>query len=327
MSSRPLASPLTAGAVSAPDNRTSRRQFLATAGAVAAAASLRPPALLAQLGAPTAAPATTTLRVDTARLINAFEPDQALGSSMDELSPETAAKIYTPEIIRASLSAGWGPITYRNHTELAVEAWHWNPAGAWSDAAHQRGYFTGNATPSAQPIDISYGYPLPRRGTTRDGGASGGYSRLTDGDPQSFWKSNPYLTQRYTGEPDARHPQWVVLDLGAELPVNALRIDWCEPRATRFEIQYWTGDDPMNWEGQYSPGGAGVASQANGRWNAYPSGRIEDGAPGRVLLRLIAEPLPVRWLRIVMTESSGLPCPDANPNGDPRDRCGYAIHQ
>lgn len=315
-----------------PVSGPSRRTFLAAAGAAAAAASLCPPALLAAVAIAEPPPAAeATLRIATGKPINAFDPDQALGSSMDELSPQTAAKIYTPAIVKASLSAGWGPISYRNHTELAIEAWHWNPEGAWSDAAddpaHPRGYFTGNARPSARPITRSYGYPLPRRGTTRDGGASRGYSRMTDGDSTTFWKSNPYLTQRYTHEPDSRHPQWVILDLGAELPVNALRIDWCEPRATRFEVQYWTGGDPMSWEAQYSPGGAGVASQANGRWNAFPQGLIANGAPGSVLLRLIAEPLPVRWLRILMTESSGLACPEANPDGDPRDRCGYAIHQ
>jgi hypothetical protein len=49
---------------------------------------------------------------------------------------------------------------------------------------------------------------LPHQGVTRDDGID---SRLTDGDPNSFWKSNPYLTQAYTGESDALHPQWVFL--------------------------------------------------------------------------------------------------------------------
>jgi len=31
---------------------------------------------------------------------------------------------------------------------------------------------------------------------------------MTDGDESSYWKSNPYLTERFTGESDALHPQW-----------------------------------------------------------------------------------------------------------------------
>jgi hypothetical protein len=128
--------------------------------------------------------------------VNSFDPDKSLGSSMDELSIEVIQKIYTPEMVRQWLAAGWGPITYRNHTELAIEAWHWNSKGTWSDSAHQRGYFVGDAEPT-EFIHDSFAYPLPHRGTTADGGASNGAGRLTDGDPATFWKSNPYLTKAY----------------------------------------------------------------------------------------------------------------------------------
>ena len=50
-------------------------------------------------------------------------------------------------------------------------------------------------------------------------------------DPNTFWKSNPYLTKAFTHEDDSLHPQWIIVDLGKYHDVNAIRIDWCEPSA------------------------------------------------------------------------------------------------
>ena len=70
---------------------------------------------------------------------------------------------------------------------------------------------------------------------------------MTDGDESSYWKSNPYLTQRFTGESDALHPQWVILDLAQTQPVDSIRIAWAEPYATQFVVQHWVGvEDPMH---------------------------------------------------------------------------------
>src|SRR5581483_6635834 len=67
-----------------------------------------------------------TIRVDTSHPINSFDPDRALGSSIDVLSRIDIDRVFTPHIIQESLSAGWGPISYRNNTELRIAAWHWN---------------------------------------------------------------------------------------------------------------------------------------------------------------------------------------------------------
>ena len=127
-----------------------------------------------------------TVRVDTApaRAIR-FDPDLALGSSMDILLANQLDAVYSEPVLKESLSAGWGPITYRQNTELTVAAWHWNPNGTWSDAAHQSGYFTGSSEPK-EFLRRSFGYPLPHRGNTRGDGSADKFSRLTDGDPRRF---------------------------------------------------------------------------------------------------------------------------------------------
>src|SRR5215467_75931 len=121
-----------------------------------------------------------TVDVSAAKAM-AFDPDKALGSSLDILPAKHLEKVFSAETVKQSLSAGWGPITYRQNTELSIGAWHWNPQGSWSDSANKSGYFTGSAEPGEE-IRMSYGYPLPHRGNTRNGGASRGYSRLTDAD-------------------------------------------------------------------------------------------------------------------------------------------------
>jgi len=241
-----------------------------------------------------------------------FDPDQTLGSSLDILPAKHFEKVFSPETIKQSLSAGWGPITYRQNTELSIGAWHWNPSGSWSDVEHKSGYFTGNTDP-ANEIRMSYGYPLPHRGNTRNGGASRGYSRLTDGDAASYWKSNPYLSSKFTGESDALHPGWIVVDFGAAQAIDAIRISWADPYPTKFLVQYWPGgDDPMN-------------KPVAGLWNSFPQGDISNGKGGSPLLRLAAQPIRVRFLRILMMESSNT-C-DTHGGSDPRNCVGYAASE
>src|SRR3954469_6185806 len=218
----------------------SRRKFLGAATA-AASISIMPAELRGAAKLAAAGENPSTIRVSSSITPILFDPDQALGSSMDILSHDVVEKIYTEPMVKQCLSAGWGPITYRQNTELSIGAWHWNPNGTWSDPINKRGYFTGS-TEFKDPIRHSYGYPLPHRGHTRNGGAEHGYSRLTDGNPDSYWKSNPYLSSKFTGQPDSAHPQWIVIDLGAIEPVSIMRIDWGVPFARSYEVQYWTSE-------------------------------------------------------------------------------------
>src|SRR5882724_13477316 len=86
-----------------------------------------------------------------------FDPDLPLRTSLDILPAKQFEKVFSPETIKQSLSAGWGPITYRQNTELSIGAWHWNPEGQWSDATRRSGYFTGNPKPGSSPLRMSYG--------------------------------------------------------------------------------------------------------------------------------------------------------------------------
>jgi F5/8 type C domain len=237
--------------------------------------------------------AAQTVRVDiTPAHAIRFDPDKALGSSMDILPTSLVDTVYSEPIVKESLSAGWGPITYRQNTELTIAAWHWNSNGAWSDAEHQSGYFTG----SAEPKDFlrhSYGYPLPHRGDTRSDDSANKYSRLTDGDLTSYWKSNPYLTQKFTGEADLLHPQWIVIEFGTPQDIEAIRIDWANPYARKYAVQYWVGEDPMT-------------KPTAGVWEMFPGGEMADGKGGTVNIRLASAPVRARYLRIWMTESEKL---------------------
>jgi hypothetical protein len=248
-----------------------------------------------------------TVRVDAtpSHVINSFDPDSALGSSIDVLSRYEIDKIYTPHILEESLSAGWGPITYRNNTELRMTAWHWNENGTWSDPAHKSGYFTGSPE-LKEPIRYILAYALPHRGF------SAGDDRPMQSPHPGYWKSNPYLTSKFTGESDALHPQWVVMDLKAERPVNAVRIAWADPYARTYQVEYWVGTDALDFD-----------DGPQGEWKTFPSGAVKDARGGTVTLKFGDTPVATRYLRVWMTESSNT-C-DEHGSGDVRNCVGYAI--
>ena len=168
-------------------------------------------------------------RCDPAHVANTFSPPHSLGAAIDRLRTGTPDHLLTDPLLKEILGAGWQTVTYRQNTELMVEAWHWNPCGNWSNPEKQEGYFIGQRGADGEMIRHSWAYPLPHRGFSR--GDGNGWSRLTDGDLNSYWKSNPYLTRAFTGEDDSLHPQWVMIDLGSKMDVNAIRIAWAEPYA------------------------------------------------------------------------------------------------
>jgi len=251
-----------------------------------------------------------TISIDISHPTNHFIPDETLGAGVDRIAVEAIDKDLQQPMLDKTLASGWQPVTYRQNTELAVEAWHWNPQGTWSDASG-KGYFTGSATPT-ETIRYSYGYSLPRRGFTRNDGTDNvGFSRLDDGDLNTFWKSDPYLTHQFTGESDGLHPQWIVMDLAQVQQVDSIRIAWGEPYAQRFLVQYWTGDDP-------------IKAPTRGTWVTFPRGNV-DGSGKIETIRLSMTAMPVRFIRVLMTLSSNT-C-DADGPSDPRNCAGFAIRE
>ncbi len=186
-----------------------------------------------------------------------------------------------------------------------MAAWHWNPKGQWSDPNSQSGYFTGS-TEAGEPIRYILAYALPHRGFSSSG------DRPVSGPHLSYWKSNPYLTSGFTGESDALHPQWVVVDLKSEQPVNAVRVAWASPYARAYRVEYWKGNDALDFD-----------AGPQGDWIPFPSGILHKSSGGAVILKLGKPPVSTRFVRIWMTESSNT-C-DLHGSSDIRNCVGYAI--
>ncbi|MBV8799804.1 MAG: discoidin domain-containing protein [Alphaproteobacteria bacterium] len=273
---------------------------------------MHPQAPLAPVTMPprTDAPYNIMVDADPAHALNRFTPDTVFGAGVDGVPFHAVPEIYTHSNVRQMLGSGFGAVSYRLYTELSVQDWHWNPDGAYSEA-HNRGYWTSSGKPGKAIVD-TFGYRLPRRGYTHDEGNDDDYSRLDDGDPSTFWKSNPYLTKAYTGDADSAHPQWVLYDLGAAKNITAAKIWWGKPYAVDYAVQYWTGGDPI-WDA------------GHGKWVSFPQGVVTGGKGGTVTLPLGNANRKTRFLRIVMTQSSGsCTTPDSS---DPRDCAGYAIRE
>src|ERR1700734_408397 len=87
--------------------------------------------------------------VDTSHSVNSFSPLRALGGAIDRQRGGTTQEeiekhtewVLTGPVLQDLLGAGWGTVSYRQNTELQIEAWHWNPRGTWSDPAKKEGYF------------------------------------------------------------------------------------------------------------------------------------------------------------------------------------------
>src|ERR1700743_2360253 len=98
-------------------------------------------------GQPTAPPRDVQVVIETGCPVVKFDPRSALGAGVDGHWQGDEMRMFSPENVRRMLQAGLGPISVRLRTELAVESWHWNPRGQWSDPEHQQGYWTSDSQP------------------------------------------------------------------------------------------------------------------------------------------------------------------------------------
>lgn len=243
---------------------------------------------------------------------NTFIPSKNIGGALDGHEKGEINLMLSPQNIQAMQSVGLKPVSYRLRTELAGEVWHWNPKGTWSEANKQQGYWVSDSV-SAQPIEISNGYRLPRRGNTIDQANDDGYSRISDGDSTTFWKSNPYLDEYYTKESNDMHPQWVIIDLQKLMDVNAIRIKWSNPFAMSFNVDYALDIGTDYFE-----------PNEHHLWHLFPKNFFENPNGENKIIRVADQPLKVRFIRISMTQSSYT---STQKSGDIRDKLGFAIKE
>ena len=136
-------------------------------------------------------------------------------------------------------------------------------------------------------IRHSYGYSLPHRGFTRNGGTEfDGFSRLDDGDVNTYWKSSPYLTKRFTGDGDSSHPQWVVINLEKPEQVNAIRIAWAEPFARVYQVNIGLAT-ATRW-----------MSKIKVRGKTFASGEKSEGKGGTETLHLDPAGATTKYVRV-----------------------------
>src|SRR5437667_8918504 len=90
-----------------------------------------------------------TIQVDTtpSHVVITFSPLYALGTTVDRVPCNATDVLFAPDQIKQVVSAGWGVVSYRQISELIVQAWHWNLMGTWSDASG-KGYFIGDSNPT-----------------------------------------------------------------------------------------------------------------------------------------------------------------------------------
>jgi len=259
------------------------------------------------------------VRIDLDKPVRSFNGTANLGAGVDGMDEQSIEQAWARQHVASMKAPGFGPLAYRLRTELGSAAWHWNPSGTWSDPGQHQGYWlSADKMPKVEP-GVSYGYDLPRRGNTLDQGNNAGYSRLTDGDLGTEWKSNPYLDPHFTKQSDETDPQWLMFSFREHaVSADTLKITWGVPYAKRIKVQYW-----VDYPGAAPSSPIGTPSSAHEHWQDFPISAFS-GTGGVQTVRLAAAPMRVNYVRVQFTDSSA-----TAPKGskDVRDKLGFAVRE
>ena len=103
------------------------------------------------------------------------------------------------------------------------ENWHWNGTGTTNSLGQ---WVPNNTTysPGFQSNGALY-YPM----------------NVTDGNGATLWRSNAITVNP--------NNQWIYINLGSAQNANSVQIDWSNPYALSFKVQYWTagGNEPITY--------------------------------------------------------------------------------
>lgn len=224
----------------------------------------------------------------------------------------TPAQAMSPLNMSHLATSGQRPLSYRLVTELREETWHWGNSGSFS--AGTKGYWDSSGTATSAPVTESYGYDIAHGGTSLPGGENAYVSRLDDGSTGSFWKSNPYLDQKYTAVANSNHPTWAVVDLGKSATVNTVKIAWTDPYAVSYQVQTWVPDS-----GATSP----FDDPDKGVWKTPSGGSVSNGTGGTATISIGST--KAEFVRVLMQTSSGT-CAGGD-SSDPRNCLGFAVKE
>jgi hypothetical protein len=264
-----------------------------------------------------------TIRVDInpAHKTNSFVPRESLGAGIDRIPVAAIDHDLEPATLDRVFAAGWQPVSYRQNTDLAVEAWHWNPEGTWSAAWNQGLLHRINDSTETHSLLLS-GWPCLIAA-----------SRTTMAPATPATRASPMARRVPTGRaipisPAISPAKTMRCIRSGSFSISTTKNSWTpsrshgrRPSRSRYLVQYWNG--PVDPDGKIF--GDPIHSPTKGTWSTFAHGAISAGNGDSDPLRLSDFPIHARYLRIWMTQSSNT-C-DTHGASDPRNCVGYAIRE
>jgi hypothetical protein len=263
--------------------------------------------------------AAQTITVDVSHSTNHFVPSETLGAGVDRIPAEAIDKDLLPASLQATLASGWQTVSYRQNTELAVEAWHWNPKGSWSDPKAILEAMLGARAISQGMLFRPKVFAIPMDMRCPVAALRATMVRTTPGS-----RASPTAISTRSGRaiPISRNVS----------PAKATPCIRSGSSSIWRSRSPWTafasrGASPMPLTTSSSIGPATIRLNRPLAVSGKPSSQAASatGKGGTETIRLATTPVAVRFIRIWMTESSNT-C-DADGPADPRNCVGYSIRE